>query len=328
MPRFLLLAAAFAHLVPGKDTSSRSDSDPDAEKEGSVDLGGAPKAGNRDVGDNDDENLYASDEEQDGPGLTEGEGEEPRPNQPRGIRLFTTSTVSSSTTLSGVVRPTLPRWLVKIKEVLFGSPSHPDEAEVYAPHYRLTPILAGSLIPFSILLQIPGLTEHWYVRTSGNTIIEARSNSALLEASLVLSMALAVFANLALICRFLERRVKRCTILCIVALTLHGKPSILCHYRMHMTSLDILNIATVITFGLTHRFDDGFTYGEAYWMTICSTVVSMITNITLIWDLVKTPNFSKSGSWLITHFEFHSHVLSQTKVAALLAGNVRLSSSR
>lgn len=230
MPRFLLLAAVFAHLIPGKDTSSRSDSDPDAEKEGSVGSGGAPKLGNDDAGDNDQENFYASDEEQDGTGFTEGEGEEeePRPSQRRGVRLVTTSTISS-TTLSGVVRPTLPRWLVKIKEVLFGTPSPPDEAEVSAPHYRLTPILSGSLIPFSILLQIPGLTEHWYVRTSGNTIVEARGNSALLEASLVLSMALVVFANLALICRFMERRVKRCTILCIIALTLHGKPSILSH---------------------------------------------------------------------------------------------------
>jgi potassium channel subfamily K len=227
MPRFLLLAAVFAHLVPGKDTSSRSDSDPDAEKEGSVGSGGAPKPGNDDVEDND--HFYASDEEHDGPGFTEGEGqeEEPHPSQRRGVRLVTSSTISSSTTLSGVIRPTLPRWLVKVKEVLFGSPTHPDEAEVSAPHYRLTPIISGSLIPFSILLQIPGLTEHWYVRTSGNTIVEARSNSALLEASLVLSMALVVFANLALICRFLERRVKRCTILCIVALSIHGTPSIL-----------------------------------------------------------------------------------------------------
>lgn len=229
MPRFLLLAAVFANLIPGKDTSSRSDSDPDAEKEGSDGLGGAPN----DVGDNDHENFYASDEEQDGPNFTEGEGEveEPRLILPRrggGVRLVTTSTISS-TTLSSIVRPTLPRWLVKIKEVLVGSPTPPDEAEVSAPHYRLTPIIAGSLIPFSILLQIPGLTEHWYVRTSGNTVVEARSNSALLETSLVLSMALVIFANLALICRFLERRVRRCTILCIVALTSHGKPSILSH---------------------------------------------------------------------------------------------------
>ncbi|KAF8268326.1 hypothetical protein EI94DRAFT_1727948 [Lactarius quietus] len=283
MPRFLLLAAAFSHLLPGKDSLSQSDSDPDAEKEGSDGLGGAPKAGNDDVlGDNDQENVYASDDEQDGPGFTEGEGEEdePSPTQRRGVRLVATSTVSSTTTLGGIVRPSLPRCLVKIKEVLFGTPIHPDEAEVSAPHYRLTPILAGCIIPFSILLQIPGLTEHWYVRTSGNETVEARSNSPLLEASLVLSMVLVVFANLALICRFLERRVKRCTILCIVALTLH----------------DILNVVTVITFGVRHRFDDGFTYGEAYWMTICSTVVSMITNVTLIWDLIKTPNFSKSGS--------------------------------
>ena len=227
MPRFLLLAAVFGNLVPGKDTSSRSDSDPDAEKEGSDVLGGALN----DVGDNDQEHFYASDEEQDGPGFTEGEGEEEEshPIQRRGVRLAPTSTISSTTTLSGFVRPTLPRWLVKIKEVLVGSPTPPDEAEVSAPHYRLTPIISGSLIPFSILLQIPGLTEHWYVRTSGNTIVEARSNAPLLEASLVLSMALVVFANLALICRFLERRVRRCTILCIIALTTHGKPSILSH---------------------------------------------------------------------------------------------------
>jgi hypothetical protein len=30
-------------------------------------------------------------------------------------------------------------------------------------------------------------------------------------------------------------------------------------------------------------------------MTICSTVVSTITNLTLIWDLFATPNFAKAG---------------------------------
>ena len=239
MPRFLLLAAVFAHIIPGRDSSSRSDSDPDAEKEGSAGLRGALKAGTDDVQDNDQENFYASDdEEQEGPGFTEGEGEEedePRPSQHSGVRLISTSTISSSILSTGFVRPTLPSWLIKIKEVLIGSHGHPDEAEVSAPHYRLTPILAGSLIPFSILLQIPGLTEHWYVRTSGNVIIESRRNSALLEAALVLSMVLVVFANLALICRFLERRVKSCTILCIAALTIHGKPLICLALRLHIS---------------------------------------------------------------------------------------------
>ncbi|KAI9462782.1 voltage-gated potassium channel [Lactarius psammicola] len=276
MPRFLLSAAFLAHLLPRKDLSGQSDLDPDAEKGDPDSLGGAPKAGNDNVEDHD---FDASDDEQEGTAFTEGEEDEPRPTQRRGVRLVPTSTMSS-TTLSGYTRPSIPKCLFKMKDILFGSPTPPDEKAVSAPNYRLTPIISGSLIPFSILLQIPGLTEHWYVRTDGNEIVESRKNSALLELSLILSMALVVFANLALICRFMERRVKTCTILCIVALTIH----------------DLLNVVTVIIFGVQHRFNDGFTYGEAYWMTIVSTVVSMITNVTLIWDLVKTPNFSKSGS--------------------------------
>jgi len=65
---------------------------------------------------------------------------------------------------------------------------------------------------------------------------------------------------------------------------------------------DILNIATVTTFAVQHRFTDGFTNGEAFWMTICSTIISTITNLTLIWDLVKTPNFDKAGTFPIALF--------------------------
>lgn len=52
---------------------------------------------------------------------------------------------------------------------------------------------------------------------------------------------------------------------------------------------------TVTTFGIQHIVHDGFTTSEAFWMTICSTVVSTITNFTLIWDFVTTPNFAKAG---------------------------------
>jgi hypothetical protein len=252
MPRFLLAAAALSHLLPGKDSLDHSDMDPDEEKAGSDGLRGAPKEGNHDVDDHDDDQDHsdASDDaltEDDvfyRPTLRRGGGgvrlrhsstvsgpalitEEEGFYRPRGrgggggVRLRHYPTGSSSTTF---VRPSLPKWLDKIKDILVGSPSTPDEKAVSAPNYRRAPIISGSLIPFSILLQIPGLTEHWYVRTNGNVIIEARKNPAPLEISLIISMALAIFANLALICRFLERRVKRCTILCIVALTLHGKP--------------------------------------------------------------------------------------------------------
>ena len=52
---------------------------------------------------------------------------------------------------------------------------------------------------------------------------------------------------------------------------------------------------TVTTFGIQHRVNDGFTISEAFWMTICSTIVSTITNFTLIWDFVTTPNFANAG---------------------------------
>lgn len=69
-----------------------------------------------------------------------------------------------------------------------------------------------------------------------------------------------------------------------------------------MRVIDILNIVTVTVFGVEHRFDDGFTYGEAYWMTVCSTVVSLITNVTLIIDFVRTPNFKTSGMFCLLLF--------------------------
>lgn len=220
MPRFLLAVALLSHLLPGKDSVGHSDLDPDEEK------AGADGAHKNDVEDHDQEHFDASDDEHDGPGFTEGEEDEPHPTHRRGVRLVHSSTISS---LTNFHRPSLPKWLVKIKHVLLGTPDSPDEKPVAAPNYRRAPIISGSLIPFSILLQIPGLTEHWYVRTNGNLVIEAHKNPAPLEASLIISIVLVVFANIALICRFLERRVKRCTILCILALSLHGKPFILCH---------------------------------------------------------------------------------------------------
>ena len=61
---------------------------------------------------------------------------------------------------------------------------------------------------------------------------------------------------------------------------------------------DTINIGVVTTFGVVHRFDDGFTYSQAFWMTVCSTIASVITTITLFLDYYCTPNFAKSGSGL------------------------------
>jgi hypothetical protein len=145
------------------------------------------------------------------------------------------------------------------------------------------------------------LTEHWYIRTEYNQIIERRLNPAILDIGLGISFACAVVANICLITRFLEKRVKTMTILCATFLTIHGTPysiAVNCvQFVDYMT--DLINIVAVTVFGVEHRFDDGFTYGQSFWMTVCSTIASSFTNATLIWDLSRTPDFNKSGRHIL-----------------------------
>ncbi|KAG8794038.1 hypothetical protein FRC12_000750 [Ceratobasidium sp. 428] len=169
----------------------------------------------------------------------------------------------------------------RIKDYMWGQEDEESRGE-YIPNYRWTPILSGVIIPFAILLEIPGLTEHWYIRTDGNKTVETQENPRILDAGLAISMASAVLANIALICRFLERRVRLATFIAIGGLIIH----------------DIINIVTITIFGVVHAVDDGFTYGQAFWMTICSTIASVITTISLAWDLYRTPEFARSGSGL------------------------------
>jgi potassium channel subfamily K len=94
-----------------------------------------------------------------------------------------------------------------------------------APNYRYTPILSGIVIPFAILLAIPGLTEHWYIRTDQNKTVETQKNPLILNLGLGVSILCAVLANVCLVLRFMEKRVKTMTILCVVFLSAHGTSS-------------------------------------------------------------------------------------------------------
>ena len=67
---------------------------------------------------------------------------------------------------------------------------------------------------------------------------------------------------------------------------------------MALTVHDSINTAAVTAFGVIHSVNDGFDYSEAFWLCLCSTVASAFTHVTLIYDLVKTKNFRKSGSGL------------------------------
>ncbi|THH32071.1 hypothetical protein EUX98_g2126 [Antrodiella citrinella] len=172
-------------------------------------------------------------------------------------------------------------FFTRAKDFVF-PPEDPAALERFIPNYRWTPIISGVVIPFSILLEIPGLTERWYIRTEGNETVETEPNPPILDAAIAISLACAVVANICLVLRFLEKRVRTTTLLTIAFLTIH----------------DVINIVTIIIFGVEHRFNDGFTYGHSFWMTVCSTAVSSITNITLIVDFIRTPDFGISGSGL------------------------------
>ncbi|KNZ81641.1 Outward-rectifier potassium channel TOK1 [Termitomyces sp. J132] len=180
-----------------------------------------------------------------------------------------------------LIGPSTSSLWAKLKDALDPHTS-PETLEAYVPHYRYMPIFSGVVIPFSILLEIPGLTEDWYIRTENHETVDIQRNTTILDLGLGFSIAFAALANICLVIRFMEKRVKSMTILCISFLTIH----------------DVLNIITVTTFGVEHRFDDGFTYGQAFWMTVCSTSVSTFTNISIIVDFILTPDFASSGSGL------------------------------
>ncbi|KAK1219250.1 Potassium channel [Marasmius sp. AFHP31] len=207
----------------------------------------------------------------------EGEGEEPEEPSTRSRWRWMRSLRSRSRSLSY-----RPLWYTKLKSFLFPPSTSNSDIDSFIPNYRYTPILSGLIIPFAILLEIPGLTEHWYIRTEDNLTVETKPNTLILNVGLGFSMVCAVIANVALVVRFLEIRVRAMTLICVGALTIH----------------DIINITAVTVFGVEHRFDDGYTYGTSFWMTLCSTIASTATNLTLIVDVIRTPDFGNSGSGL------------------------------
>jgi potassium channel subfamily K, other eukaryote len=304
-PTFLT-AAFLGHILPTKNPSD----EPQAGLEPDQGLGDPEKGASSCPGISQDQTEHqdGDDTDQENEDLELAHGAENERRSSRGLPLTFTGTMSSSS-MNTFSRPSLPNWLVRTREVLFGSPRDREES---VSTYRRAVIISGNLIPFSILLEIPGLTENWYVRTSGYQIVESRKNPPWLMVLLSISLALAVLANIALVSRFLERRVKRSTIICITALTVHGNllPSYPSNQVELVASSDILNITTVVTWTTQHPSHDGFTNSGAFWMTTCSTIVSTITNVILIWDLVKTPNFDKAGMSLpVQYLEFCVHPL-------------------
>ncbi len=133
-----------------------------------------------------------------------------------------TRTAASGRSSPDDMSQSTPSALKRFKDYVWPSDAELVDLDNYVPNYRWIPIVAGTIIPFSILLEIPGLTEKWYIKTEDNEIIAVQPNPALLDIGVAFSMACVAIANFMLILRFLEKRVKTVTLLCFVFLTVHG----------------------------------------------------------------------------------------------------------
>ncbi|GAA5836717.1 hypothetical protein JCM9279_007635 [Rhodotorula babjevae] len=158
----------------------------------------------------------------------------------------------------------------------------PDESFAVPPETRLLPIISGLACPFAVLLDIPGLTTPWYIKTQGDVIIDSQPNPVLLDVEQAFALALGVIANAALIWRFLEHSPRRTTWIAMISLTIR----------------DAIATAACVWFLVVHRFNDGFVYGDGLWLSLAAVVASLTANITLALDLAWTKDFDKKGSGL------------------------------
>ena len=153
-------------------------------------------------------------------GAGAGEEEPARPFPPGLRAAFGASSTGPSSPPQAPVKRGL---FAGLRSIIF-----PPQDENKPPStYRTLPVIAGLVIPFSILLEISGLTDNWYTPTSRSDAGETRNSPIGLDAMLAISMFFAVVANVSLICRFLEKGpVLATTLVTVTSLTIHGNASI------------------------------------------------------------------------------------------------------
>jgi len=161
----------------------------------------------------DDESVHDSDPQDD------GEDEPEEPSQPE--RRVTFGNPSGGSSPPSEKDDVKPGRFARLKALVF--PPHDDDKPLSGSNHRVLPIISGLIIPFSILLEIPGLTDNWYIRTDGNVVVETKPNPAVLDVGLGFSMFFALVANISLICRFLDKGpVLITTLISVTSLTIHG----------------------------------------------------------------------------------------------------------
>jgi Ion channel len=99
--------------------------------------------------------------------------------------------------------------------------------------------------------------------------------------------------------RFLERRIGSATVAAICLLLIHDTINIsTLSSTWPARILTRPSLVALVIFGVIHAVSDGFTYSQAYYVTLASTVASLVVTTTLMIDYFRTSNFTKSGSGL------------------------------
>jgi potassium channel subfamily K, other eukaryote len=201
-------------LVPHREGADQEDPE---KAEGETETAGDDEneQESRDVTDDNESNR--------GSDTQDADEDEPTEQSPPARRVtFSTAPSRESTSLKKT--PVKPKLLARLKAAVF--PSH--DVDEHHSNHRILPVISGLVIPFSILLEIPGLTDNWYIRTNQNAVVQSLPNPASLEVLLAISMFFAIVANVSLICRFLEKGpVLATTLITIASLTIHGDVSLL-----------------------------------------------------------------------------------------------------
>lgn len=70
-----------------------------------------------------------------------------------------------------------------------------------------------------------------------------------------------------------------------------------------MALSDTLDIIVIVIFIVKTQTDDGFSLGQAFWMTLCSTIAALTTNLTLILDFWKTSGIERDSKRMKLYFD-------------------------
>ncbi|KAG0662125.1 hypothetical protein C6P46_003518 [Rhodotorula mucilaginosa] len=146
---------------------------------------------------------------------------------------------------------------------------------------RFSSLSAQLLVPLCPLFSLPGLTEKWYVvKDASGAIVEARPDPPLIVAAGALTLALAIFANIAILFRLIDTHPRFFSLGTIAFLTAHV----------------VVNLVALIIFGVEHAHPDGYVLSTAFWLTAASACVAAASVALLIFDGTLTGWYSRGGT--------------------------------